>query len=179
MKGAVSFEPILRLPFGWAYLTLLGIVFARANATYWIGRLVVAGGRRSRRVDRMLSGPRMAKAEAFSRRWGAYAVPMSFLTIGIQTMINLSAGALRMPLRRYLPAVTLGCLMWALIYSTIGLAAFNTVLLTLASSPWALAALGVAALGVIGVMAFNRRAARTKAEVQPALLEESAGADER
>lgn len=152
----MSFDPILQLPWGWAYLTLFVIVMLRANATYWVGRLVVAGGRRSPRIERFLDGPAACKAERFTRRWGVCAVPLSFLTIGIQTAVNVSAGALRMPLVRYLPAVTLGCLMWALIYSTIGLAAIEAVLLTIVGSPWALLALAVVLIMILGVRWFQR-----------------------
>lgn len=154
----MSFDSILELPLGWAYLTLFVIVMLRANATYWVGRLIVAGGRRSQRIERFLDGPTMARAEKFSRRWGVLAVPLSFMTIGIQTAVNLSAGALRMPLSRYLPAVTLGCMIWALIYSTVGLAAIQAVFLALAASPWALVALAVAVVILLGVRRFQKRA---------------------
>lgn len=168
----MSFDSILALPLGWAYLTLFVIVMLRANATYWVGRLLVAGGRRSPRIERFIEGPTMAKAKRFSDRWGVLAVPLSFLTIGIQTAVNLSAGALRMPLTRYLPAMTLGCMMWALVYSTIGLAALQTIFLALASSPWALVALAVAVLGVLGVRGFQRRAARAR-EDEPTVSADS------
>lgn len=154
----MSFDSILELPLGWAYLTLFVIVMLRANATYWVGRLIVAGGRRSEKIERFLDGPTMARAEKFSRRWGVLAVPLSFMTIGIQTAVNLSAGALRMPLSRYLPAVTLGCMIWALIYSTVGLAAIQAVFLALAASPWALVALAVAVVILLGVRRFQKRA---------------------
>lgn len=154
----MSFDSILELPLGWAYLTLFVIVTLRANATYWVGRLIVAGGRRSEKIERFLDGPTMARAEKFSRRWGVLAVPLSFLTIGIQTAVNLSAGALRMPLSRYLPAVTLGCMIWALIYSTVGLAAIQAVFLALAASPWALVALAVVVVVLLGVRRFQKRA---------------------
>lgn len=150
-------ESIRELPLGLAYLTLFVIVMLRANATYWVGRLVVGGGRRSARMQRLLDSRAMALAERFIRRWGLLAVPLSFLTIGVQTTVNLTAGILRMPLVRYLPAVTVGCLMWALIYSTIGFAAVYAVLLGLAGSPWALVALGAAGAVVGCVVWFHRR----------------------
>jgi membrane protein DedA with SNARE-associated domain len=57
-------------------------------------------------------------------RWGAPVVALSFLTVGIQTLVNLAAGVLRMPLRRYLPALTVGAIIWALLYATVGFASF-------------------------------------------------------
>jgi membrane protein DedA with SNARE-associated domain len=57
-------------------------------------------------------------------RWGAPVVTLSFLTVGIQTLVNLAAGVLRMPLRRYLPALTVGAIIWAFLYATVGFATF-------------------------------------------------------
>ncbi|GAB3708327.1 DedA family protein [Mariniluteicoccus flavus] len=164
----MSLDALRELPIGWAVLALFCIVMVRANLTYWVGRGAAAGGRATR-LKRFMQGPTMARAEAFSARWGAYAVPLSFLTIGIQTAINLSAGATRMPLKRYLPAVTLGCVMWAVIYATIGLAAFEAAMLAAARSPWALLALGIAALAVVVLVVARRRTrAREAGSDQPA-----------
>ena len=60
------------------------------------------------------------------RRFGAPAVTLSFLTIGAQTAINAAAGALKMPLTRYLPALAAGALVWGVIYATIGMAVFRS-----------------------------------------------------
>jgi membrane protein DedA with SNARE-associated domain len=57
-------------------------------------------------------------------RWGAPVVTVSFLTVGIQTLVNLAAGVMRMPLRRYLPALTVGAILWAFLYATVGFATF-------------------------------------------------------
>lgn len=108
-------------PFGWAYLFLFLLAMARANTTYWIGRGVVSGVSHSR-FERFLEGPIYLRARRFVARWGILAVPLSFLTVGIQTAVNASAGMSRMPLSRYLPAVVVGCLLWALIYATVGMA---------------------------------------------------------
>ena len=54
------------------------------------------------------------------RRFGAPAVTLGFLTVGVQTAINASAGMLRMPQRRFLPAVTVGAALWSLLYTTVG-----------------------------------------------------------
>lgn len=97
--------------------------FIRGNATYWIGRGIAKGVERTR-FDKHLHGLAARRAQRFIIRWGVLAVPLSFLTIGIQSAVNASAGASRMPLRRYLPAVGVGALLWALIYTTVGMAVF-------------------------------------------------------
>lgn len=114
-------ERINELPLAAAFATLFVIVMIRANATYWIARGVRAGAGKSRfrlRLDREA----MPRAERLVARWGAGAVALSFATIGLQTAINATAGAMRMPLRRYLPAVVVGSLIWATIYSALGTA---------------------------------------------------------
>ena len=98
---------------------LFVIVFLRANGTYWLGRALAAGARRSR-WEKVLESRHYATGARWLNRWGAPAVSLSFLTIGIQTMVNLAAGVARMPLRRYLPAVIVGCVMWAFLYGTVG-----------------------------------------------------------
>ena len=98
---------------------LFVIVMLRANGTYWIGRLMEHGAHRTR-LARLLDSPGYARALELVHRWGAPVVSASFLTIGVQTLVNLAAGATRMPLTRYLPAVALGGVAWALIYGTVG-----------------------------------------------------------
>ncbi len=98
---------------------LFVIVMLRANGTYWLGRLVEHGAQRTR-VSRLMASPGYGRAVERLNRWGAPVVTVSFLTIGVQTLVNFAAGATRMPLRRYLPAVTIGCLIWAVIYGTVG-----------------------------------------------------------
>ena len=106
-------------PFPAAVAVLFAIVCLRAGATYALGRGVRRGAR-STRLRRLVDSPAYQRAERLVARWGALAVVACFLTVGVQTMINLVAGATRMPLRRYLPALGLGGLVWAVIYATLG-----------------------------------------------------------
>ncbi|WGM18759.1 VTT domain-containing protein [Paenarthrobacter sp. OM7] len=155
----------MSLPFGVALAALFAIVMIRVNVTYWIGRGAVAGFAHTR-FGRSLERPKAARAQVLIQRWGPYAVVLSFLTIGLQTAINLAAGAARMPLRRYLPAAIAGSLMWALLYATIGLAALETWLAVAAASPVG-AGLGVAALAAVivwVVVARKRRSAAKSAD---------------
>ncbi|NHW46106.1 hypothetical protein HAV21_04270 [Paenarthrobacter sp. MSM-2-10-13] len=155
-------DQIMSLPFGVALAALFAIVMIRVNVTYWIGRGAVAGFAHTR-FGGSLERPKAARAQALIQRWGPYAVVLSFLTVGLQTAINLAAGAARMPLRRYLPAAVAGSVIWALLYATIGLAALEAWLAVAAASPGG-AAVGVAVLvaAITWVVVFRRRRARAK-----------------
>ena len=118
---------ISQQPFALAFVLLFVIVMLRANATYWLGRGALNGGRLSKKMARHLEGPTMLRAQRLSARLGIVAVPLSFLTIGVQTAINFSAGFTLMPLHRYIPAVIVGCLLWALLYSTVGMVGFAAI----------------------------------------------------
>ncbi len=100
------------------YLFLVVVAFGRGGATYVVGRGARgAAGRRWR-----LDSTWVARGEDVVRRFGAPAVTLCFLTVGVQTAVNLAAGTLRMPPRRYLPALVLGALVWAAVYLTVGVA---------------------------------------------------------
>ncbi|NYE94456.1 membrane protein DedA with SNARE-associated domain [Psychromicrobium silvestre] len=141
------------LPFGLAFLSLFCIVMARANATYWLARGAAAGGRKTKLRKYLDSAP-MARAEAIIARWGAPAVALCFLTIGLQTAINLAAGVGRMPYpSRYLPAVITGSVIWALLYATVGLAVIDAAIAAIGGEPTALLILlGAMAVIVVGVL---------------------------
>ncbi|SMC83744.1 DedA family protein [Janibacter indicus] len=144
-----------------AFAALFVIVMLRANATYWLGRGAAAGSRRWRKVEGDGS-PAWQRARDLVNRWGPIAVVLCFFTVGIQTAVNATAGVTRMPLRRYLPAVTLGSIVWATIYATVGLAAARAWLAAAARSPVGatLAAVALVAVVVTIVVVHRRRARR-------------------
>lgn len=148
-------DSIVALPFVWAFLILFPIVMLRSNATYWAGRGAAAGGRKTR-MQKHLDSPAVLRAERILARWGAPAVSVSFLTIGIQTAVNFAAGLGRMPLRRYIPATVVGSIAWACIYATIGLAAFDAALAAATGSPLGLAVLALAVTATAAVILFRR-----------------------
>ena len=114
-------ERIHSLPYPWVFLFFWCLAMMRSHTMYWIGRGITAGTARTRWVS-LLESPVYARAQAWSARWGVLAVPVSFLTVGIQSVIQLSAGVARMPLRRYVAATTAGAIAWAAVYTTIGMA---------------------------------------------------------
>lgn len=132
------------------FLFLVAVAFARGGATYAIGR----GGRGlTDRFSHLLDRSAVRRAEDVVRRFGAPAVTLCFLTVGVQTAVNAAAGTLRMPLRLYLPALFVGALVWATIYVTIGIAVIEAIwggrsgLLVVAALAL-LAGVGVLAVGV-------------------------------
>jgi membrane protein DedA with SNARE-associated domain len=151
---------------GWPVWLVFGVLwlgaFTRGNATYWVGRGVRAGGGRSRFAEQ-LERPVVRRAEGWVQRFGAPAVALGFLTVGVQTAINASAGMLRMPQRRFLPAVTVGALLWALVYTTVGFTVLDAWFGDL-EWWWALVALGVVAVIVL----VSRRLERVPADSPPA-----------
>ena len=114
-------ERIHSLPYPWVFLFFWCLAMMRSHTMYWIGRGITAGTARTR-WGSLLESPVYARAQAWSARWGVLAVPVSFLTVGIQSVIQLSAGVARMPLRRYVAATAAGAIAWAAVYTTIGMA---------------------------------------------------------
>lgn len=135
-------------PFAVVVAALFVIVMARANATFLLGRSIAAGARRTRAL-KLLESRHYATGERWVHRWGAPAVALCFLTVGIQTMVLLAAGITRMPLRRYLPAVIVGSIMWALLYGTVGMIGFKALVLLWNRSPWLIIALTVLMTGLV------------------------------
>ena len=150
-------------PFPIAFAVLFGIVFLRAQGTYWIGRAVTAGLLHTR-VASWMTSPRMTRAIDALHRWGLPVVTVSFLTVGFQTVVNAAAGLIRMPWLRYTVAMLIGCAAWAAIYATVGIAAFEASLALAARSPWALVAVLAVLLGVLGAVVVVR--ARSHARKQ-------------
>lgn len=156
-------------PYPVAVATLFVIVMARANGTYWLGRGLRSGAGRTR-MARLLDSPGHRRAEGLLQRWGGPAVALCFLTIGLQSMINLAAGATRMPLRRYLPAVTVGSVIWGFVYATVGFVTFEALLVLHRASPlafWVLLTALAATVVILVVVNLRRR------RPEPALSDDS------
>ncbi|MCW3157862.1 DedA family protein [Micropruina sonneratiae] len=147
-------------PFPIIVAALFCIVLVRTNATYWVGRLVAGGAHRTR-VARLMDSAGYRRAIERVNGWGAPAVTVSFLTIGVQTLVNLAAGATRMPLVRYLPATIIGSVAWALLYGTVGFVGLEALALLWQRSPaLAVTVAVVAAAGLAWFIARQARSAR-------------------
>ncbi|WP_017571778.1 DedA family protein [Nocardiopsis halotolerans] len=142
-------------PFWIVYFTLLGVVLCRAQATYWIGRGLGAGVTRSRVGARL--GPRLETARRRIDRYGAPVVTLSFCTVGVQTAINLSAGAMRMRFPRYLAAMFVGSLIWAGLWGVVIGGVVGTWLTLFLESPWMALGVCVLAAAVVALLVLRAR----------------------
>ena len=113
-----------------AFMWVVGIV--RTSIVYALGTLAAEGGARLDRIRKAMDSPLYRKARTFINRWGVIAVPLCFLTVGLQTAVIITTGFTKMPLRRWVPAMLVGTFMWACIYTTIGFA----ILAALGLEPW-------------------------------------------
>lgn len=113
-----------------AFMWVVGIV--RTSIVYALGALAAEGGARLDRIRKAMDSPLYRKARAFINRWGVIAVPLCFLTVGLQTAVIITTGFTKMPLRRWVPAMLLGTFIWACVYTTIGFA----ILAALGLEPW-------------------------------------------
>ncbi|RMB58906.1 DedA family protein [Tessaracoccus antarcticus] len=165
-----------KAPFAVVVGALFVIVMLRANATYWVGRAILAGAGRSR-WSRLLDSRAYAVGSTWLNRWGAPAVALSFLTVGVQTMVNLSAGVTRMPMRRYLPSVAVGSVIWAFMYGTVGFAGFIAVKRLWAIHPALTIGAGVVLVAVVAAV-LTRRGAEPPAIGTAAAAAPASDADE-
>jgi len=165
------------VPVGIAILGLFVIVMARSHGTYWAGRGVVRGAQGSHqlgsapgwwhatieKLERWTSTSSAQKGLGMVRRWGAPAVSLAYLTVGLQTAIFASAGLIRMPYLRFTVASIPGALVWAVVWATVGFGAVWAAVTLFATSPWALLAVVVALAAAIGGLVrlrLSRRARR-------------------
>jgi membrane protein DedA with SNARE-associated domain len=157
------------LTFGFLYLGAT----VRGQAMYWAGRVVTEQTLRRtrpaagwlRRIHDWLADGGVDRGITAIRRWGLFAVPLSYLTVGFQSMIQVAAGVLRITWPRYSLAQVPGALAWAAIYSTIGWAVWEAALAAAAGSPLGLGALVAVVVVLLATFAMHRRKERRAASV--------------
>ena len=151
----------------WLFVFLFVVVFFRAQATYWLARgaassAVLATGRQGflGAIARWFDGPVPRKGAAMLDKWGIIAIPLCFLTVGIQTAINAGAGLVRMRWSTYTIAMIPGCVLWALLYGLGTLAVFAAAIRAVAGSPWGWAGLALIIALIGAKIVWGRRKRR-------------------
>ena len=153
-------------PFWGVWLFLYLGATLRGQATYWLGRGAISGALRAHR------GPtwwqrfrtRLATVEAGAghrvlQRVGLLAIPVAYLTVGLQSAIIFAAGLVRIRWLYFTLAQIPGAAAWATIYSTVGFAAWTAVIRAVAGD-WRVV-LAVVVLIVVAVLVWRRVRTRT------------------
>jgi membrane protein DedA with SNARE-associated domain len=156
-------EWVLAKPFVVAFVFLTAVACVRSQCTYWLGRAVRAGVVRAAWAKRLTSeGAERARERL--ERWGWPAIPVSFLTVGFQTAVNLSAGLIGWRWWRYTLAAVPGWLMWGSVYAAGGLAVFAALAQVTQRSPvLAAAIIQSLVVAVLTIIAWVRH----RAQAQP------------
>ena len=155
---------VLSQHFALAASFLVLVAAVRSQCTYWLGRGIRAGVIKAAWAQRLRSEG-AAKGQARLERWGWPIIPLSFLTVGLQTAVNLAAGLVGWRWLRYTLAASLGWLAWGLVYAAGGLAVFGALLALAKDSPVRAAAIvqSVVVLAMAGVyLAYRWRTKQTK-----------------
>ena len=164
------------LPLLPAIAFLYVVIWARAGGTYLVGRGARKAANRGR-VKKLLESTSVQRATELVNRWGAWVVALSFLTVGFQTAANAAAGLTAMPARRYLPALAVGGLAWAIIYATVGLVAVaGWFELFLVSPAGAVAVLALLVL-LVALVLHHRRRTGARAALLATLAESEVGTE--
>ena len=152
------------------YLFLFMVVALRSTAMYGVGRYGHYLAMKARkptdgfrlRIWNWVHAESTVNGMDLLRRRGWIAIPLCFLTVGVQSVITVSAGAIGMSIPAWIATAFAGWLAWAAIYSTISFAMWGTAVSAAAGSPVGIAVIvtAVAALVVYVVLVRPRRAAK-------------------
>ncbi len=153
-------------PFVWIYLFFVAGACARSQAMYWIGRGATEGAVRTR-FSRLLDSRHMGMAKKAVERWGMPVIPLSFLTIGLQSAVQVTIGLLRVGWLRFTLWSIPGWLVWALIYATGGTVALWAIIELAMHSPWLLVALVFVGAGLTWYLIRRRRSGADQRAVSP------------
>lgn len=145
-------------PFAVVFMFLYLLGTARGQGTYWLARVVTEQAlARTRpmvgwrlRLHQWLAADGVGRGRALLNKWGLVAVPVCYLTVGVQTLVLAAAGVTRVRWLHFTLAQIPGALAWATIYSTIGFAAWYAAWRAAAGErPWLTAAvvLGICVAG--------------------------------
>lgn len=142
------------------FVFLFFVVLFRAQATYLLGRLAAKGALVSAgksgirgKIAAWFEGPVPRSGARMLEKWGLIIIPLSFLTVGVQSAVNAGAGIVRMPWKKYTIAMIPGCIIWAALYAFGLLAVWIAGVRAVTGSVWGWLALGaIAALIVARIM---------------------------
>lgn len=161
-------------PFVGVYVFLFFVVALRSSLTYGLGRyghhLVMKSKKPASGIAlkawSWVHAESTVNAMGMLRRRGWVAIPLCFLTVGVQTVITIAAGAIGMSLPVWIASACAGWLAWAAIYSTIGFAVWGTAVSAAAGSPVGIAVASVAVAALVAYVVLVRPKQAAKAVIE-------------
>lgn len=118
---------VASLPLWQASLFLFVVVFFRAQMTFGLGKLIHRGvlktkwGQRAEKAEENQSGMIALK------KYGWPVIPLSFLTVGFQSVVQLGAGMLDWKWSKYTLVALPGYVTWGVVYAFGGLTLFRSI----------------------------------------------------
>lgn len=131
-------EMLSNFPFwgAWIFMYILGTL--RGQATYWLGRGASSAAThvgseevsdsKWAKIKAWLNSDRTKTGRTLVHKIGVVAVPLSYLTVGLQTAVLAAAGLVRIQWWKFSVAQIPGAMAWATIYSGVGLAGWSAIL---------------------------------------------------
>ncbi|GBG97005.1 hypothetical protein [Lactococcus termiticola] len=118
---------IASLPLWQASLIIFVAVACRAQSTYWIGRAIQAGLLKTKWGQKRAESAEKSGGVTAIERFGLPIIPLSFLTVGFQTLVQLGAGLIGLSWLRYSLAALPGYIAYGIIYAAGGLSLFRAL----------------------------------------------------
>lgn len=161
------------MPFWLAAGVLSAMGLARGQMMYWLGRGVTGGAlRTSRKHQQTEATPRSGPLRRTMlwldqggadpgvraiHRFGLLMVPLSYVTVGFQSMVQAGAGILRISWWKYLIAQLPGAIVWGFFYATGGFLVWKYLFSQAQTYPYRAALVFIGLVALIAVLVRYRR----------------------
>lgn len=118
---------VAELPLWQATLFLFIVVLFRAQATFGLGKLIHKGVIKTKWGQKTERSEETQMGILAIQRYGWPVIPLSFLTVGFQSVVQIGAGILGWNWIKYTLSALPGYLAWGFIYAAGGLTLFRSI----------------------------------------------------
>ncbi|MFK4783310.1 SNARE-associated domain-containing protein [Lactococcus petauri] len=118
---------VASLPLWQATLFLFIVVFFRAQMTFGLGKLTHMGILKTKWGKKAEKSEENRAGMLALQKYGWPVIPLSFLTVGFQTVVQLAAGMLDWKWSKYTLVALPGYLAWGFVYAAGGLTLFRSI----------------------------------------------------
>ena len=151
------FDPVLGQPYLIMGAIMTAIAAIGSQGHYWLGRAVRAGRVQASWAQKHAADKQRLAGERLEL-WGWPLIPISYLMIGMQTAVQMTAGLTGWRWGRYTLASVIGWVVWGAIYGMGGMVVLTGVVI-LAIHAWWMAAVFVFAITTAVVLIVRLRRA--------------------